>query len=170
MAQGIEQFPTPPGMRLAEAERLMSLLKKAEAIGAPWSSFARSLLTKGRLRPAWRELVILRVAWRRTCPYAFEGHRVIASSCGLTEGHMTMATRPDAAKALTGVERLLILAADELIDVGRITATTKTDLKRYLDDSSIIELAMLVGQYVLVGMICETFELIPEQQPGMAQT
>lgn len=167
MRSDLEEFPTPPGLRLARAEGLMSLLRQVEPIGQPWSRFAKALMTEGCLPPSWRELVILRVASRRSCPYASEGHRLIGRHSGLSETRMAIAMANDRRQDVSTVDGALITATDELLDDGRLSDVTKRALHEFLDDSAIVELAMLVGQYVLVGMVCETFELTPEPQPDL---
>jgi AhpD family alkylhydroperoxidase len=160
----LEEFPTPSGLDLPRPEGLMSLLSQVEPIAGPWSRFAKALMSEGRLRPSWRELVILRVASRRSCPYALESHRLVGRHTGLSEARMAMAMANNRRKGLGSVDELLILATDELLDEGRISVSTKKTLHEFFDNPAIVELAMLVGQYVLVGMVCETFELTPESQ------
>ncbi len=143
----------------------MSLLGQVEPIGVPWSRFAKALMTKGRLPPPWRELVILRVASRRACSYALAGHRLVGRYTGLSEARIAAAMGNERRSGLEKGDDLLLAATDELLDSGRVSATTRKALYEFLDDPAIVELAMLVGQYVLVGMICQTFELTPEPQP-----
>ncbi|MDQ4142810.1 MAG: carboxymuconolactone decarboxylase family protein [Actinomycetota bacterium] len=140
----------------------MSLLNQVDEVAGPWSAFAKALVTKGRLPASWRELVILRVTSRRHCAYALEGHRLIARHCGLSDERIDVALGSDGGELVGGVDGVLICATDELLGAGRVSEPTKNALLEFLDEAAIIELAMLVGQYVLVGMVCETFELRPE--------
>lgn len=165
MPSALEEFPTPPGLELPKAEALMSIVSKAGRIGGPWSRFAKAMMTEGKLQPSWRELVILRVAWRRRCPYVLAGHKLISSHCGLTESRISMAMTGEGGQVHGGVDAALITATDELLNQGRIGGRTKKDLEEFLDEGEMVELAMLVGQYVLVSMLCETFQLVPE--PGL---
>lgn len=164
---GLEEFPAPPDLDLPKADRLMSLLRKVESIGVPWSQFATALMTEGRLPPSRRELVILRVASRRGCPYALAAHRLIGRHCGLSEARIVRALDNDRQEFSDPVDAGLMVATDELIDLGRLSDATKEALQEFLDEAALIELTMLVGQYVLVAMLCETFQLRPE--PALAR-
>lgn len=162
MSDPAEQFPMPEGLKLVQPQRLMSLLTEVEPIGTLWSRFAQSLLTNGRLSPQLRELVILRVAWRRRCRYALHAHLVLARFLRLSEAAIATALGKDVEDALSTLDVLLLLASDELIAEGSISLPTRKKLERHLDHASIVELTMLVGQYVLVAMVCETFALDPD--------
>ncbi len=158
----LEAFPTPKGLELPPARMLMSLLSRAKPISAPWSRFAKALMSEGRLDPCQRELVVLRVAFRRRCPYVMTGHLQIAAHCGLSAERIALATGRAPLEKAGSVDMALIRATDELLDQGSISAAWKDRLEGFLDEASIIELVMLSGQYALVGMLCETFQLVPE--------
>jgi len=162
MQSALDEYPVPPGVELPKPQALMSLLSQVELIGLPWTDFARALVTKGKLPSSWRELVILRVAWRRRCPYALQAHRIVGRHYGLSEERIALAMEEDGHLVMSPIDRVLILATDELLEEGRIAASTKVALQGFLDDGAIIELTMLAGQYVLLGMVCETFQLVPE--------
>lgn len=163
---GLEGFPTPQGLNLAPARALMSLLSRAESIGGPWSRFAKALMSDGLIDPQLRELVVLRVASRRRCPYVVAGHLQIAAHCGLSRERIAAATGAAPIEQGDEAGAAVITAADELVDHGRISPDTRARLEKFLEPAELIELAMLAGQYVMVGMLCETFELIPEPAGG----
>lgn len=119
------------------------------------------MMTEGRLRPTWRELAILRVGARKRCDYVLSGHLPMARHAGLSEERVASALGelfPDPK------DLALLGAVDELLERGRVTRETRQLLKGILSDEELIELAMLTGQYVLVSMLCETFDLRPESE------
>ncbi|HEX2180367.1 MAG TPA: carboxymuconolactone decarboxylase family protein [Actinomycetota bacterium] len=162
----LEGFPAPEGLKLPPARALMSLLSRAESIGAPWSRFARALMSDGRLDPQLRELVVLRVAFRRKCAYVLAGHLQIAAHCGLSRERIDAATGAASIEQAGGTGAAVIRAADELVDYGRMAPATRAQLEEFLGHEELIEIAMLAGQYVMVGMLCQTFDLIPEPAGG----
>ena len=162
----LEGFPTPDGLDLPPAQALMSLLSRVKPIGAPWSQFAKALMSEGRLDPRLRELVVLRVASRRRCPYVLAGHLQIAAHCGLGPERVAAATGAAPAEQAGAAGYAVIRAADELMDSGRISAKTRAGLEEFVSNEALIELVMLAGQYVMVGMLCETFDLAPEPAGG----
>jgi AhpD family alkylhydroperoxidase len=140
----------------------MSLLSRAEPIAGPWSHFAKALISEGRLDPCLRELVVLRVASRQRCPYVLAAHLQIAAHCGLSPARVAAATGGAPVEQQCSADLAVMRAADELVDRGGISAATKETLTEFLENEELIELVMLVGQYVLVGMLCRTFNLVPE--------
>jgi 4-carboxymuconolactone decarboxylase len=159
MAATLAEFPTPADLDLAPPEALLTLLAKVGPISTPWSSFARSLMTEGRLQPEWRELAILRVGARKGCHYVLSGHLPMARHAGLSEERVASAL----GELFPEPRDIALLGAvDELLEQGRVTRETRQLLKGILSDEELIELAMLAGQYVLVSMLCETFDLRPE--------
>lgn len=158
---GFQEFPDAPGLDLPPARHLVDLLSRVEPISAPWSQFARALVTRGRLPAPEREMVILRVASRRSCDYILAGHRRIAAHCGLSADRLAQAAGNREPEPAT-LDAALISATDELLDGGRIPAGRRRELAHFLSEEDTIELTMLVGQYALISMLCETFELPPE--------
>ena len=154
-------FPVPPGIELPAPKALLTLLAKVQSISHPWSRFANSLMTEGSLCAEWRELAILRVGWRQRCPYVLSGHLPLARHIAISEDRV--------AAALGGTEGSsrhdLFSAVDQLVTQGRITRETRHRLEAVLNPEQLIELTVLAGQYVLVCMLCETFNLTPE--PGV---
>ena len=152
-------FPAPVDLELAPPQALLNLLATVGPISTPWSGFARALMTEGRLPPVWRELAILRVGARKGCDYVLSGHLPMARYAGVSEDRVASALGqlfPEPS------DLALLGAVDELLEVGRVSRETRQLLKGILSDEELIELAMLTGQYVLVSMLCETFDLRPE--------
>jgi 4-carboxymuconolactone decarboxylase len=159
MQPALAQFPTPADLELPPPEALLTLLAKVGPISTPWSTFARALMTEGRLQPARRELAILRVGSRKGCDYVLSGHLPMARHAGLSEERVASAL----GELFPEPRDLALLGAvDELLERGRVTRETRQLLKGILSDEELIELAMLTGQYVLISMLCETFDLRPE--------
>lgn len=159
-----EGFPGQPGLDLPPAQHLSALLGRVDAVSTPWSQFARALITRGRLPAPERELVILRVAFRRGCSYILGGHLRIGAHCGLSPGRMAFATGALGGGAPTDRDSALIRATDALLDGGRIPVGRRNQLAELFGEEEVIELTLLVGQYALISMLCETFELPPEER------
>lgn len=155
----LEAFPVPPGLDLPNPDALLELLAKVAPISEPWSRFALALMTECRLSPECRELVILRIGWRQQCSYVLSGHLPVARHAGLSEAQISGAFGGVAAASK---DSALLRAVDELLANGRVTKEGKKLLENVLSEEEIIELTMLTGQYVLLSMVCATFELRPE--------
>jgi len=162
-ARRLEPFPAPLDLRIPQPEQLFALLHKTAPISEPWSVFACALMTKGRLDIPQRELAILRVGCRRDCDYILSGHLPVARHAGVSSTRIRSAFDQAPEEA---ADAPLLAAVDELLAEGTIHPAARRTLDRALSEEEIIELVMLVGQYVLVSMVCETFSLKPEPRAG----
>jgi hypothetical protein len=161
---GFEGLTLPPPVGLKNA-----LLGVTEDITGPWTRFANALLTAGRIPPAMRELAILRTASRCESDYIIGPHRMIGRHLGLSAAEIALALAP--AEPLVEIDpgsaaEVVIAAIDQMLAWGDVDDRIRAGLKRTVGGDHVTELAMLVGQYILVGLICKTSRLEPE--PGGA--
>ncbi len=131
-----------------------------------WLVFGSHVLAKSTLPARERELLILRVGWRCGSPYEFGQHTVIGEQAGVTSEEVRRLTQP----GLDGWEprdAALVAAADELVDQHRITDATWAALAGSWSTEQLIDIVFTVGQYVMVSMALNTFEVpIDDGMPG----
>jgi alkylhydroperoxidase family enzyme len=118
----------------------------------PWLRFSATLLLRGELPAADRELVILRTAWRCGSWYEWSQHGVLAPRAGLTAHDVERISEGPTAAGWRPRQRLLLLATDELHDRRVITDRTWEALAAELSERQLIELCLLVGQYEMLAM------------------
>ena len=107
-----------------------------------------------------RELLILRVSHRCDCDYEWRIHVAgFAGAAGLAEADRHATLQPTAEVPLSSRERLMLAAADELVDARKLTPATSAALRHSLVPAEIVELIALVGRYVWVSMIANTAAL-----------
>ena len=122
-----------------------------------------------------RELVVLRVAWRRRCRYEWAQHLSIASRAGVTDAEIAQLRCPDGdgdgdgagagAGAGAGSVPLLIRAVDELLDDSCLSDETYQALSASFDERQLMDLVFTVGTYALLAMAFNSFGL--ELDPGL---
>lgn len=128
---------------------------------------ASRLLDAGTLPKRERELLILRVCHRCGCDYEWSIHAaVFAKAANLTEADALATRQSTAAGALSWRERLMLAAADELVDAQRLRAATAVTLRQQLSPAETVELIALVGRYIWVSMIANTAALPLEEGLG----
>jgi len=116
-----------------------------------WVGFGGVLLYGGNLSPRDRELLILRTAVHCQAHYEWGQHVAIAQAAGLSEDEIArVAVGPDAA-GWSDDDAAVVRAADELHADARISDPTWAVLSARLDDTQLIEVCMVVGQYHLVA-------------------
>jgi AhpD family alkylhydroperoxidase len=134
-------------------------------LAEPWQAFANAILTRGTLPARLRELVVLRVAWVRRSAYVWGGHVIAARREGVSELDLERVMEGRLAPGLSRLEAALLEATDRMLDNDRIDSVTRATIERELGPHVLVELGMIVGQYVLVTSIVEAFRIAPE--PGV---
>lgn len=131
-----------------------------------WLVFGNHVLAKSTLPPRERELVILRVGWLCRSEYEWAQHVVIGRRTGLRDEEIRRVTLGPDAGGWTGIEALLLRAADELHRSARIADATWKGLAAELEPQQLIDLVFTVGQYTLVSMALNTLGV--QLDPGLA--
>jgi AhpD family alkylhydroperoxidase len=116
-------------------------------------------LLRGKLPPRLRELMILRLAHLCQCPYEWNQHSKLARSVGINQYEIE-ATRVDLeASSWSGHDRAVLLAVDELHSTSTISTVLWNELVRYLNESQLIELPLLVGHFTGVAYLLNSLNV-----------
>ena len=122
-----------------------------------WMVFANHILGKSTLAIRERELVILRIGYLCQAGYEWGQHVLIARGAGMTDAEIRSArTGPDTA-GLSELDRLLLLATDELHADAHVSDATWAGLSSQLSTQQLMDLVFTVGQYNLVSMALNSF-------------
>jgi 4-carboxymuconolactone decarboxylase len=131
-----------------------------------WSGFGGFLLYRGELPARHRELLILRTAWNTRAEYEWGQHVRIARELGLTDVEISrVLDGPDAA-GWSALEAALLRASDELHNESTISDATWAVLVAEYDESQMIEVCMVVGQYHLVAFTLNALGVERERGVG----
>jgi alkylhydroperoxidase family enzyme len=132
---------------------------------SPFLQWAAALAVEGALARRDAELLALRAAWN--CRSEFEwGHHVdYARAFGLGDDEIArVAAGPDHDE-WTDAQRALLRAADELHTSTMIGDDTWSSLRAHFDEAQLVEIVMTVGQYTMLSMVANSFEI--EVEPGL---
>lgn len=129
-----------------------------------------TLLFKGALSPRHRELAVLRVAWLCKSPYEWGEHVGMGKKlAGLTTAEIERVTSGSAASGWDEDDRAVIRAAEELYDDAMISDQTWAALARSQNEQQLIELPLLVGQYMALAFALNSLRCRMEPgNPGFA--
>lgn len=119
------------------------------------------LLFRSSLPARIREVAILRIAHRRHCTYEWEHHVEMAKAEGLTDADIEAIRRGEADHEL---DRLAIVAADELDESSDLTDQTWTALGEHLDERQRMDFVFTVGAYGMLAMAFNTFGVQLEKE------
>jgi hypothetical protein len=122
--------------------------------------FIETFLVDGLLDPQLRELVILRIAWLCAEPYEWSSHYKLAHRLGVSDDDVLGVRVGPTASRFGSTECALLTAADEIVELGRITEETYGRCRTVLGDSEVLALELL---YVAAGyrMIATTLSTNP---------
>ncbi len=127
-----------------------------------WLPYAGTKLLRTHLPRRDVELVVLRTACNCAAPYEWVQHVALARRAGLSAELIDAIPSWQEHDALTGRERLLLTAVDEL-HAGRVlTASTWGELTGVFEETDLIELCMLVGHYEMLAMTLNSLGVQPE--------
>ena len=146
-----------------EPPRVFTTLGRHRRLFRRWLWFAGALMPRGRLPRDETELVILRVAHNSGSEYEWSQHERIGRRAGLTEEEIARVRVGPAAPGWSPRRSLLLRAADEMHEAGRIGDEAWAGLSREYDEVLLIELSMLIGHYEMLAMTLNTLEVQPER-------
>jgi 4-carboxymuconolactone decarboxylase len=135
-----------------EAPRVFTTLGRHPRLFRTWLRFSATLLLRGDLPGADRELVILRTAWRCGSWYEWAQHGALDAGSGLVAHDLERVIEGPGAAGWRPRQRLLMMATDELHDHRVITDRTWAALATQLTERELIELCLLVGHYEMLAM------------------
>ena len=101
-----------------EPLRIFTTLGRHRRLFRAWLRFGATLMLRGDLTPADRELLTLRTAWRCGGWYEWVQHAALAPRAGLCARDVERIAEGPAAAGWSPRQRLLLEAVDELHDTG----------------------------------------------------
>jgi 4-carboxymuconolactone decarboxylase len=110
--------------------------------------------------PRPRELVILRVAHRRQSAYEWGQHVIAGLEAGISEEEIEAVVRGN--EDFTGLDRLVLEGADELLAENRLGEQTWTRLAAELTTHQMMDLIFMVGSYAMLATFFDSVQLDPE--------
>jgi alkylhydroperoxidase family enzyme len=126
---------------------------------APFLVYNSVLLNAPTLDPRWRELMVLRVAWRTRSEYEWLQHVRMARSCGITAEEIEAIGDGAASEIWPPLDADLLEATDQLVDGYRVADETWGRLAQQLDERQLVELVFVVGTYTCLAMVFRSLGL-----------
>ncbi len=140
---------------------IFRMLGHADTAFRPWLRWAGALLGQLELDPVLRELAILRVA--RLTPHAeyeWVQHVPIFEAVGGHSEQVAALERDEVeADCFSAEERAIIAFVTEVVRDARAGDQSFAAVSAFLEPREIIELLMVIGNYMLVARVMATTEL-----------
>jgi 4-carboxymuconolactone decarboxylase len=140
---------------------IFRMLANAETVFRPFLRFGDALLADLELSGLLRELAILRVA--RLTPHAdyeWVQHAPIARAVGATDEQLGALERDDIdADCFDAAQRATLRFTTEVVRDARASDATFAELEALLPARQIVELLLVIGQYMMLARVMATLEL-----------
>ena len=147
---------------------IFRMMAHAETAFRPWLRWGAKLLEELQLDPLLRELAILRVA--RLTPHAeyeWVQHVPIAKAVGASDEQVEALERDDpAADCFSAVQRLVLRFTTEVVWEARASDDTLEQLASVLSPREMIELLMVIGQYMMLARVMATTRMEIDEPAG----
>jgi alkylhydroperoxidase family enzyme len=143
---------------------LLTLAHNDQLIG-PFLQWAGALAVHGALDRRDAELLALRAAWNCRSDFEWGHHVEYAEHFGLARDEIDRVPLGPDAPGWLPHQSVLLRAADELHHDSVISDATYALVSSTFTPAQMIELVMTVGQYTMLSMVANTFEV--EVEPGL---
>jgi 4-carboxymuconolactone decarboxylase len=149
----------PAGLAAVLPHAITTLLYHPRLAGR-FLAFNGTLLSDAVLPERWRELIVLRVAWRTGSEYEWRQHVRMAPRHSVTEDEIRAIAEGGGEWAAP--EGDLLAATDQLLDTYSIAPATWDVLAAHLDHAQLVELPFVVGTYAMLAMAYKSFAVQPD--------
>ena len=149
---------------------IFRLMAQADSAYIPWLRWGGALLGDLELDPVLRELAILRVA--RLTPgaeYEWVQHDPIALAVGARQEQVDALERDDIeADCFTDAERAVLGFTTEVVERAIVSDEAFAAVAAVVSVREIVELIMVIGQYMMVGRVMAALEIDMDEPIGGA--
>jgi alkylhydroperoxidase family enzyme len=145
---------TPPG---GAAPATMAVLARQPELLSPFLGWAAALALNGVLPKRDHELLALRAAHNCGSRFEWVEHAEYARGAGLTDAEIDAVAGP--IDAISGIERSLLAAADELHTTATVSEATWSELATHYDPPALVEILFVVGQYTMLSWFANAGEI-----------
>jgi 4-carboxymuconolactone decarboxylase len=162
-------FELPDGAE-APPLKLFRMVAHAESAYVPWLRYGGALLTRLELDPVLRELAILQVARLVDSQYEWVQHDPIARAVGVSaEQIAAVEAGRDDDPAFDRDEALVLRVTRAAVTQGAAEEPDVLELARLLGPRQVVELLLVVGNYLAIAMLIASTGLEPDPPLDAAQ-
>jgi alkylhydroperoxidase family enzyme len=128
--------------------------------------FIEKVIADTRLPPRDRQIVVLRTLALADETYELHHHKVISRGAGMSEAEIEAAVSGD---GLSGFDRTLADAAEELLRDYKIADATWAALAERYSEEQLMEVVFLAGCYATMAMLTKSFGMPLEDDEESAR-
>jgi alkylhydroperoxidase family enzyme len=160
--------PVREALELVPPLNLFLTMAHADTAFRPWLRWGGALLGELKLDPVLRELAILHVA--RLTPHAeyeWVQHVPIALAVGVTQKQVDALEHGDPqAASFTELQTAVLRFTREVVRDARASDQAFAAVRAALSPREVVELLMVIGQYMMLARVMATVELELDEPVG----
>lgn len=135
-----------------------------------FNRLSQGLMVKSPLDAVLREVAILRVGHLSKAAYEIYHHEAIGRAVGLTEPQLRAIERGQPDPVLTPAQQAVMRFADDTVLNVRAGDTTLAEVRKFVSDSDLVDLIMVIGCYMMVARLLETTGVEIDELPLTLRT
>jgi alkylhydroperoxidase family enzyme len=148
VAEAFKQFPPINVFRV---------MANARTLFSPYVAYVARLFKPLALDAATERMIVLRVARRSDCLYAWRENVVVARSVGVSDEQIAAIDKGDTnAGVFSDAQKAALAFSDEVMDLIEVTEPTYQAAKQHFSDQALTEILYVVGNYMFVARLTRT--------------
>jgi len=174
VAQGLKLIdPETAPKPIADAFALLPVINvframaNAETLYPYFGKYMLQLFRPMELDKALERMIVLHVAKRSDCLYAWRQNVVVGHSVGVTDQQIVALEAGDIkANCFSEAEQSVFSFTDEVMDLIEATDETYAAVKKNFSDRAITEMLYVIGTYMLVVRVLRTGRVPLDDEPA----
>ena len=165
--------PESASQPIADALALLPLINvframaNAETLFPYFGKYMLQLFRPMELDKALERMIVLHVAKRSDCLYAWRQNVVVGHSVGVTDQQIVALEAGDIkANCFSEAEQSVFSFTDEVMDLIEATDETYAAVKKNFSDRAITEMLYVIGTYMLVVRVLRTGRVPLDDEPA----
>ena len=159
--------PIADALALLPVINVFRALANAETLYPHFSKYMLQLFRPMELDKALERMIVLHVAKRSDCLYAWRQNVVVGRSVGVTEEQMTALEMGEiTASCFSEAERTAFALTNEVMDLIEATDGTYNAAKKHFSDRALTEILFVIGTYMLIARVIRTGRVPMDAKPA----
>ena len=159
--------PIKDALALLPLINVFRAMANAETLYPYFGKYMLQLFRPMELDKALERMIVLYVAKRSDCPYAWRQNVVVGHSVGVTDQQIVALEAGDIkANCFNEAEQSVLSFTDEVMDLIEATNETYAAVKKNFSDRAITEMLYVIGTYMLVVRVLRTGRVPLDDEPA----
>ena len=159
--------PISEALALLPVINVFRALANAETLYPHFSQYMLQLFRPMELDKALERMIVLHVAKRSDCLYAWRQNVVVAHSVGVKDEQIAALEKGDIkATCFTDAEQVALAFTDEVMQLIEATDQTYDAAKKHFSDRALTEILYVIGTYMLIARVIRTGRVPLDDEPA----